>query len=249
VPAYFSQPKTAPPWPAVLYNHSHGGRYELGKDEFLAGRDYLQKPAYAEALAGLGMAGLCIDAWVFGERRGMSESETFKLMLWRGQLLWGMMVFDGLKALEYLCGRPDLDAGRIGTLGMSMGSTLAWWLAGLDERIKVCVDLCCLTDFDSLIEAGGLDGHGIYYYVPGLLKRWSTARINALIAPRAHLALAGEKDRLAPLAGLRRIDRELRKAYLAEGAPEAWRLETFPVGHVETAAMRVLALEFLKKHL
>jgi hypothetical protein len=250
VPAYFSRPKkSAPPWPVVLYNHSHGHRYDIGKEEFLSGREYLQQPAYAETLAENGIAGLCIDAWIFGERRGMSEDETFKLMLWQGRVLWGMMVFDSLKALDYLHTRSDIDTGRIGTLGMSMGSNMAWWLAALDERIKVCVDLCCLTDFAALIEERSLERHGLYYYVPGLLKHFSTARINALIAPRAHLALAGEKDRLTPLAGLRRIDLELQKAYAAEGAPEAWRLETFPTGHVETAHMRRRAVDFLGRKL
>ena len=82
-----------------------------------------------------------------------------------------------------------------------MGSTMAWWLAALDERVKVCVDLCCLTDFAALIETRGLDGHGIYYYVPRLLKHFTTAEINALIAPRPHLALAGNYDRLTPSPG------------------------------------------------
>ena len=65
--------------------------------------------------------------------------------------MWGMMVYDSIRALDYLETRPDIDAGRIGTLGLSMGSTMAWWLAALDERVKVCVDLCCLTDFEALM--------------------------------------------------------------------------------------------------
>jgi hypothetical protein len=53
--------------------------------------------------------------------------------------------------------------------------------AALDERIWVCVDLCCLTDFQALIDTRGLDGHNPYYYVPGLLKYFSAAEINALM--------------------------------------------------------------------
>ena len=48
-----------------------------------------------------------------------------------------------------------------------------------------------MTDYAALIVAGGLDGHGIYYFVPSLVKHFSTARINVLIAPRPHLRLAG----------------------------------------------------------
>ena len=171
-------------------------------------------------------------------------------MLWRGQVLWGMMVFDRpARPLDYLAARPEVDAARLGTLGISMGSTMAWWCAALDTRLKVCVDLCCLTDFQALIDTQGLDGHGIYYYVPSLLKHFTTAQINALIAPRAHLALAGNYDTLTPPAGLNRIDAELRRVYAEAGAPDAWQLRRYEIGHLETEAMRVEVLAFLRKWL
>src|SRR5215469_811745 len=67
VPAYFTRPHgLQAPAPAVVYNHAHGGDYVLGKNEFLQGRDALQNPPYAEALAREGICGLCIDAWNFG---------------------------------------------------------------------------------------------------------------------------------------------------------------------------------------
>jgi acetyl esterase/lipase len=250
VPAYFVRPHgQTGPLPAILYNHAHGGDYALGKDELLAGRDVLQSPPYAEELARKGYAALCIDAWAFGERRGRSESEIFKHMLWSGQVMWGMMVYDSLRAIDYLVSRPDIDASRLGTMGMSMGSTMAWWVAALDTRIKVCVDISCLTDFQALIDTRGLDGHGVYYYVPGLLKHFTTAQINALIAPRAHLSLAGDFDSLTPPAGLDRIDAQLREVYQAAGASEAWRLVRYKIAHFETAAMRVEALSFLQRWL
>jgi len=246
VPAYFVTPRGIPgPYPTVLYNHSHGGFYDHGKEELLTGQVYLQQPPYAEALTRQGYAALCIDAWVFGERHTQTESSAFKHMLWTGRVLWGMMVYDSLRALDYLVSRSDVDASRLATLGISMGSNMAWWVAALDTRIKVCVDICCLTDFQALIEAGGLDGHGIYYYVPRLLQHFTTAEINALIAPRPHLGLAGNLDHLTPTAGLDKIDAALREVYAAMGAPEAWKMLRYDVGHVETAEMRTAILEFL----
>ncbi|MCG3118513.1 MAG: hypothetical protein ALAOOOJD_00733 [bacterium] len=249
VPAYLVKPLTEGPYPVVLYNHAHGGDYTLGKDELIRGRAILQDPPYAEVFTAHGIAALCIDTWLFGERRGRAESEEFKRMLWYGQVLWGMMVFDSLRAVDYLCSRPDIDAQRIGTLGLSMGSTMAWWLAALDLRIKVCVDICCLTDFEALIESRGLDGHGIYYYVPSLLKHFTAAEINGLIAPRPHLSLAGNDDPLTPPAGLERIDQELKRVYEKLGHSEAWELQRFNVGHFETAEMRAAVLTFLAKWL
>lgn len=250
VPAYFVRPKgQVRNAPTVLYNHAHGGNYVLGKDEFIHGRDALQSPPYAKALTDLGYCGLCLDAWNFGERRGRTESALFKELLWKGQVLWGLMVYDSLRALDYLCTRPEVDVERLATLGLSMGSTMAWWVAALDERVRVCVDICCLTDFEELIHAQGLDGHGIYYYVPGLLKQFDTAAINALIAPRAHLALAGNYDSLTPPRGLDKIDAAMKQVYAAQGVPERWRLVRYDTGHFETAHGRAEILAFLKTHL
>ena len=250
VPAYFVKPVNATgKLPTILYHHAHGGDYKLGKDELIAGRSLIQKPPYAEALTAMGYAAFCADTWVFGERSTRTEMDTFKEMLWKGRVLWGMMVYDSLRAMDYLVSRPDVDASRIGTLGLSMGSTMAWWLAALDQRVKLCVDICCLTDFDALIEAKNLKGHGIYYYVPGLLKYFTTSQINALIAPRPHLSLAGNLDDLTPTKGLDRVDAELKMAYREAGHPEAWKLLRWDVPHGETAEMRQAILPFLKENL
>ena len=246
VPALLALPSEGDgPFPAILYNHAHGGDYVLGKSELVNGHAVLQDPPYAEELARRGIASLCIDHWAFGERRGKSESEIFKEMLWRGAVMWGMMAYDSIRALDYLEGREEVDGDRIGTLGISMGSTMAWWIAALDRRVRVCVDICCLTDFDALIESRGLDGHGLYYFVPALLKDFSAGEVNALIAPRPHLSLAGDYDPLTPPKGLDRLDTEIQDAYRRAGAPEAWKLKRYPTGHFETVEMRREILKFL----
>jgi dienelactone hydrolase len=250
VPAYVARRRTVSGRvPAVLFNHSHGGGYKIGKLEFIEGRSYLQPVPYAKVLTDLGYVALSIDHWVFGERSHTTEADTFKAMLWRGQVLWGMMVYDSLRALDFLVQRNDVDAQRLGTLGMSMGSTMAWWLAALDERVKVTVDINCLTDFQTLLAKKALALHGVYYFVPGLLKHFTTAQINALIAPRAHLGLAGLKDELTPVEGLDLIDRELTQVYVAAGHPEHWKLLRYDVAHVETPEGRQEIIAFLRRFL
>ncbi len=250
VPAFVARPRGASGrLPAVVFNHSHGGGYTIGKTEFVEGRSYLQPTPYAKELTDQGYVALAIDHWIFGERSGVAELDMAKLMLWRGQVLWGMMVYDSLRAVDLLLQRPDVDPNRIATLGMSMGSTMAWWLGALDERIKVTVDICCLTDFDSLIAAKGLGHHGIYYYVPGLLKHFTTSQINALIAPRPHLGLVGLRDALTPLDGVDRIERELTAEYTRQGHADRWQLLRYDVGHQETAEGRQAIVAFLKRWL
>ena len=243
-PAYFAKPKgqstdgVIEKRPTVLFNHSHGGGYTIGKTEFIEGREYMGKPPYAEFLTSLGFNALCFDAWIFGERSGRAELDMFKDMIWHGRVLWGMMVYDALKAVDYLHTRPDVDTTRLATVGMSMGSSTAQWVGALDPRLKVVVDICCLTDWHTLVEVGGLKGHGIYYYVPDLLNHFTTSQMNAMIAPRAHLSLAGTQDQLTPLAGLDKVDAELKKVYADAGHPEQWKLLRYDVGHQETPAMR-----------
>jgi hypothetical protein len=250
VPAYFVKPKNLKnKVPGIVFNHSHGGKYYLGKDEFIEGNSYMAKPPYAELITSLGFAGICIDHINFGERSGRDELDLYKELIWYGKVLWGLMVFDSLKTVDYLITREEIDKERIATIGMSMGSTMAWYLSALDERIKVCIDICCLTDFEELIKVKGLSGHGIYYFVPSLLKHFSTADINSLIAPRPHLSVAGAFDRLTPVDGLLKIDKKLKMIYKKFGKEENWQLKIYNTGHRETFQMRCDIIEFLLKYI
>lgn len=238
--------------PALLYMHSHGGNYEQGKEELWQGCDVM--PAYAPLLAQKGIVTLAIDSWCFSDRKhaqdgARGERDLFKLMLWRGQVLWGIMLFDELQALNYLCSLPIIDPARVAVFGLSMGATKAWWLAALDDRVRLCIDLCCLTDYDELIRTEHLEGHGLYYYVPRLLPHFSSAQINELIAPRPRLSLNGRYDPLTPAAGVERIRERVLPAYEQFGCPECCRIELFDCGHEETPVMRNLVSEWLDRYL
>jgi cephalosporin-C deacetylase-like acetyl esterase len=253
VPAYLLLPAKRPTKaPGLLYIHAHGGTYDLGKEELLRGRKVL--PAYAPVCAAKGLVTLAIDSWCFSGRKHQEDGrtgewDTFKLMLWNGQVLWGMMMFDEVQAVTYLSGRPEVDPERIGAFGLSMGSTKAWWLAALDPRIKLCVDLCCLTEFQELIKTQNLRGHSIYYYVPRLLKHFQTQDINELIVPRPHLSLNGRKDALTPPAGVAKIRDHVLPLYAKHGRKEDCRIELFDCGHEEIPAMRRLVLEWFDRYL
>jgi cephalosporin-C deacetylase-like acetyl esterase len=250
VPALLLIPeKRAEKAPGLMYHHWHGGDYFVGKQELLTGTRAMQ--AYAPVYAEKGIVTLAIDSWCFGERApypengGNGESDTFKEMLWKGRVLYGMMMFDEWQALNYLCTRPEVDTSRIGSFGISMGSTKSWWLAALDERITCCMDLCCLTDYEALIASKGLSRHGIYYYVPSLLKHFQTHQINELIVPRPRLSLNGRYDGLTPPEGVERVRDYLAPLYAQYGKAEDCRIELFECKHQELPEMRAIILEWL----
>jgi hypothetical protein len=130
-----------------------------------------------------------------------------------------------------------------------MGATKAWWLAALDPRVRLCLDLCCMTDFEELIRADNLRGHGIYYYVPRLLQHFSTAQINELIVPRPHLSLNGRRDSLTPPAGVERIRDYLLPLYRRYGREADCRIDLFEAGHEELPEMRQLIRDWIDRHL
>ena len=248
VPAYVVKPKNARgKLPCVIYNHAHGGKYHIGRKEFLTyERAYSELGPYAKVLTDLGYIGICIDVWNFGERAGRSENELFKEMLWKGQVLWGAMMYDYIRSVDYMVSRDDVDTSKIAAIGLSLGSTAAWWLAAIDERIALTVDICCATDYDELIRIRNLDGHGIYYYVPSLLKHFSASDIMRLIAPRKRLSLNGKFDKLTPFEGLLKIDADMKAEYAQCGVPENWRMIIENCGHMETAYMRKSIIDFFK---
>jgi len=240
------------PAPGLLFVHWHAGMYDLGKEQLLEGVKV--QPAYAPVCAEKGLVTLAIDSWCFGERKHESEGHTgeedaFKLMLWRGQVLWGLMMFDELRALSFLAGHPDVDPSRIGVFGMSMGATKAWWLGALDPRVSAVMDICCLTDYDSLIATHGLKEHGVYYFTPSLLKHFDTFEINELIAPRPHLSVNGRRDPLTPPAGVERVRDKLLPLYARYGRTEDCHIELFDCAHEELPEMRAKILTWMDRYL
>ena len=234
--------------PAVLYIHAHGGKYNIGASELLAGRPALMSP-YGPALAQHGTAALCIDLPCFGSRATETESAAAKRHLWHGTTLFGEMLADLAGALDWLQAQDGIDPDRIGALGLSMGATLGFWLAALERRIRAVAHLCCFADLATLVELGAHDRHGPYMTVPGLLPLIRTGQLAGLVAPRPQLACMGSEDALTPPLAIERGLADLTAAYNAASASENLSTLIEPVGHVETPAMRAAVLNFLAKNL
>lgn len=261
VPGYFLLPQhTQPPFPAVLYLHVHGNKYEQGKEELF--RERVPGIIPAQALTQAGYAVLAIDAYGFGEREkagpaGAAESGVqvehalYKHFIWQGMTLWGMMLRDDLLALNYLLGRPEIDPQRVAITGMSLGGSRATWIAALDDRPQVVIPVAQMTRYADFAAAGQYNLHGIYYYLPGMLKSGiDMEHIAALAAPRKQAILIGDQDPLSPLVGIEKIVSFTREIYALYGAAE--QFTTFVeagAGHQYTPAMFTQMLATLRQSL
>jgi dienelactone hydrolase len=260
LPAYLLVPPGPGPFPAILYHHWHAGQYGLGKEELWQDVPGA-KAKRGEDLVRRGYVVLAIDAYAFGERSGRGpdgprqkggaeEMSLSKLFLWQGRTLWGMMVRDDQVALDYLAARPEVDPRRIGATGISMGSTRTWWLAALDDRVAAAAGVCCLTRYQDLVREGGLHQHGIYYFVPGMLRHFDTEAVTSLIAPRPFLTLSGADDKGSPADGVRKINDVCAEVYRLHGRAEHFKGVLYPgVGHVYTPEMWAEMTGWFARHL
>ena len=250
IPAYFLRPPTGhAPVPALIYAHAHGNNYGIGRDELLTGRPALHAP-FAPDMVRAGLATLAIDLPCFGARQVPGESARAKAHLWRGQTLFGQMLAELRGGVDFLADHPGVDASRIGILGFSMGSTLAWWLAGLDTRLRAAAALCSFADIGELVKDGLHDPHGIYMTVPGQMQLARTGQIAGLVAPRALQISVGETDPLTPPQAFAQGLEDVKAAYRSATAIDQLSvLVETGSGHVETPRMRKTVLDFLTKSL
>lgn len=243
--------------PAVVGMHGHGS----SKENVLINEKSHER--IGPELARRGYVVAAIDSYFCGERKGQGpagrldkarpvgeEESLMKLNLLFGRTLWGMMVRDEQCLIDYLQTRPEVDKGRIGVTGMSMGCTRSWWLAAVDDRAKAVVGVACFTRYTELIAHGNLRRHGVYYFVPGVLTHFDTEAIYALIAPRPMLMLSGDQDGGAPADGIEVLERKLGAVYRMFGKPDDFRSVIYEqTGHEYLPEMKAEMLAWFEKHL
>jgi len=214
MPVYLLIPKlTLGPLPTVLAFHGHGygvkdivGLWEDGQE-----RD--QPDGYHKDFAiELCRAGFLVAApeiACFGERQTdfsyldrtldqpVPSSCTHAAMLafHLGTSVLGMRVGDGLRLVDYLETRPEVDSQRLGAMGISGGGMHTFFSTGLDPRIRACVVSGYFSTFRESILAMA---HCACNFVPGLGQFGEMSDLAGLIAPRPMLIESGNYDVIFP---------------------------------------------------
>jgi len=148
--------KYKPPYPAVLVPCGHSSN----------GKAHDAYQTMGALLALNGMAGLVFDPIDQGERSQMLSQlpglagTKAHTMLGIGSILLGrntalFEIWDGIRAIDYLQSRPEVDPKRIGCTGNSGGGTQTSYLMSLDDRIVAAAPSCYITGFERLLETIG----------------------------------------------------------------------------------------------
>lgn len=230
----------------ILYCHANPSDKSIGKNELIIGIDELQNPPYANVLTDLGFIVLCIDNIGFGERSNRSLESYFREFLWKGKNVFGKFVSDNLIAIDYLLSLKTVVSEELTVIGFSMGSSLAYFLAAVDERVKYCIEMCGMTDFERIEKTQSYETRSCYFYIFNLLNKFTLSQINELIAPRYHMCLAGVKDSRTPKCDLDTVNYNLTEYYEKMGVPENWTMVQFDCGHKENKEMREIVTQYFK---
>lgn len=240
---YLLLPANSPaPHPTVICIPGHGRGVDdiVGIDE--NGKDRTGKPGYQHDFAiqavEHGLAAVAIEPMAFGHRRnritiakGPSANACQPAAgsaLLMGQTMIGWRVWDVVRTLDWIQTRPELDARRVGCMGISGGGTCTQFSSALDTRIKAAFVSGYLNTFrDSIMSVS----HCIDNYVPGILNWAENYDVAGLVAPRHFFSEGGTRDPIFPVAATRESFMRVKKVYDVFDASDLAQQEIFDGVH------------------
>jgi len=240
---YLLKPKTvagAQPVMICVPGHGRGVDDIVGIDE--KGVQRTNKAGYQADFAlqfvEQGLAAFAIEPLAFGHRRdpinaakgpgNNSCQPSAGAALLFGETMIGWRAYDVMRTIDYIETRKDLDARRVGCVGISGGGTCTLFAAALDTRIQAAMVSGYLNTFRDCILSLA---HCMDNYVPGILNWAEMSDVAGLIAPRPLFAETGEQDRIFPLEGFREAYDATRKVYAVFGVADAMGMEVHPGAH------------------
>jgi dienelactone hydrolase len=235
------------PAPAILYVCGHS-------PVMTNGISCGNKTAYqhhGEWFARNGYVCLVIDTLQYSEIRGRHRGTYSDGRWWwnsRGYTPAGVEAWFAIRALDYLCTRPEVDKERIGMTGRSGGGSYTWTVSAMDERVKVAAPVAGMTDLHNQVEDGCVEGHcDCMFFVN--TYRWDFPQVAALIAPRPLLIGNSDKDRLFPLDGVIRLYMQARRIYQLYGKTNQLGLLITDGPHADTQDLQLPVFRWFNRYL
>ncbi len=237
----------AQPAPAVLYMCGHSPVVTNGVS--CGNKTAYQR--HGEWFARNGYVCLVIDTLQYGEIRGRHRGTYSDGRWWwnsRGYTPAGVEAWFGIRALDYLCSRPEVDKDRIGMTGRSGGGSYTWTVTALDDRVKVAAPVAGMTDLQNQVVDGCIEGHCDCMFFLNTY-RWDFPQVAALIAPRPLLIGNSDKDRLFPLDGVVRLYYQTRRIYQLYGKTNQLGLLLTDGPHADTQDLQLPVFRWFNRFL
>src|SRR5690606_12845416 len=125
-------------------------------------------------------------------------------------------IWDGMRAIDYVCSRPDVDTTRIGITGRSGGGTQTAYIAAFDSRIKAAAPECYITSYEKLLLTRGPQD-AEQNFAGGIHSGLDIADLMVLFAPKPLRMLTTTRD-MFNIQGARDAFEGARRVYRAFGA-------------------------------
>ena len=187
------------------------------------------------------------DIRAFNQRASQDESLVGRSLFTAGITWPGVILWDDIRALDYLASRPEVDAKRLGCVGLSVGGYRSYLLAALDERIKAAVDVGWMTSFGAQIRQHVTNTIGLSFHINGLYRYLDFPDLAALAAPRALMVINGSRDGLFALDGVKAAFDKIGRLYAKAGSPDRVRCRIFDAPHEFNLEMQAEAWQWLAK--
>jgi dienelactone hydrolase len=163
-----------------------------------------------------------------------------------GQALSRYFIYDGMRAIDYLVSRPEVDPDRIGATGCSGGGTQTTYISALDPRVKVAAVNCYMNSFQTLFAGSIGDSE---QSVPGFLAAGlDQTDYVELFAPKPWLITSTEDDFFTP-PGARQVFEEAQRWYLLFDARDSVKWVVGPGGHGTPKVNRDAIYEWMDRWL
>lgn len=241
-------PKDARPGaklPAVLYVCGHSAR----------GRDG-NKSAFQHHgmwFATHGYVCLIIDSLQLGEIAAIHHG-TYRHDRWwwqaRGYAPSAVECWNGMRSLDYLQSRAEVDPERLAVTGISGGGAATFWIAAADERVKVAVPVSGMDDLEDYVGGKIVNGHCDCMFLINTFQ-WPWTQIAALVAPRPLLFENSGHDPIFPMSGNDRIRARLERLYgfYTNRTERLFDIGITPGGHSDNPELRLMAYRWIHWHL
>jgi dienelactone hydrolase len=158
----------------------------------------------------------------------------------------GVECWNGVRGIDYLVSRPDVDPERIAVTGISGGGAATFWIAAGD-RVKCAVPVSGMSDLESYVKNKVINGHCDCMFLYNTYQ-WDWTTIAALVAPRPLLFANSDNDPIFPMDGNRRIIAKLRTIYKMYGKPELVDEYVSKGGHDYRPDLRIAIFKWINRH-